>query len=705
MKKFFGLCLCTAALSLASVGYAAGTLEATLSCDEYGHIFTENNQTFQISVQSSLADTFSGDIEYDIISDGQVIYSKEDAVTIAPNGSYTDYPTLECPKYGIFELKVTITDGTTDYETVSIPFSYINASKDGETNKRMNVNTHIEVYNNGDEVVELLKKAGFGGFRNPIYWFQVEEHNKNEYVMPDHTQAVFDACEAGLEPLIVLSGGNGPWGAINTAESNLNMAPSTTEQINAFANYCAYVAEQFKGKVKYYEIWNEFNEPGSNAGDRSGSAYAKILAAASKAIKAVDPDAKVIGMATSFINNSFIQNTVKALKSTGDNNCYDIASTHPYNHNTTRGTSYIMTLTNTTKSITGKPVWFTERGWFTSTGENSVTEKEQAIHAVDDYLVFLANNTCDRIFWYDFQDDGMDIAEMEDNFGLIRATGASIPGEAKPSYIALAAMNKLLGQATYKSVASAGTGKVYSFTDAEGENLFAISGSVGNNVTVMTGDGKFELLDMYSNVIEVKECTGKYAFNQTDDIMYVRKHYEPADCNVSLKDGQLTVSGYSMESNQQVSFYVASVEGDIIYAGQTTCDSERAFSFKADAKGVNELYIKVNYGEVYDTEIETGFVLKLMCDGKRILSVKDITANGNVKLVVSVNEEIKEKTDVYGAVYSGNSVKYTNKITLNPGDTGDHDIVINLSGISQFDKISGFVWRDMDPLTSGVYFK
>lgn len=144
---------------------------------------------------------------------------------------------------------------------------------------------------------------------------------------------------------------------------------------------------------------------------------------------------------------------------------------------------------------------------------------------------------------------------------------------------------------------------------------------------------------------------------------------------------------------------------ELIYAGQTTCDAERAFGFTADAKGVNELYIKVNYGDIYDTEIETGFVLKLMCDGKRILSIDDITANGDVKLVVSVNEEITAKTDVYGAVYSGNTMKFANKITLNPGDTGEYDIAINLEGISEFDKISGYVWKDMDPVLNGVYFK
>ena len=110
----------------------------------------------------------------------------------------------------------------------------------------------------------------------------------------------------------------------------------------------------------------------------------------------------------------------------------------------------------------------------------------------------LDKGSCDRWFWYDFQDDGTNAAERENNFGMIEAVGAPIPGFAKPSYIAFAAMNKLLGQATYKQKNTYGSdGVLYSFTDAEGENLFALSGSVGTNVTVITGAGKYELLDMY----------------------------------------------------------------------------------------------------------------------------------------------------------------------------------------------------------------
>lgn len=35
--------------------------------------------------------------------------------------------------------------------------------------------------------------------------------------------------------------------------------PKTPEQIQAFSNYAAWMANHFRGRVQYYKIWNEPN--------------------------------------------------------------------------------------------------------------------------------------------------------------------------------------------------------------------------------------------------------------------------------------------------------------------------------------------------------------------------------------------------------------------------------------------------------------
>ncbi len=715
MKKILALCLClcTIVMSFSGIAYAAGTFEVELTSDRYGHIYTNAGQSFKIEVKNTSSTDFNGKIEYNILSDGNSIYSTEKLVNITAGGIYTDFPVMAFPKFGIFELKATVTDGTTVYGTDTIPFSFINASANGEGSEKMFVNTHIEDGSRADEeTVNAVRDAGFGGLRSPIYWFVVETDKQNEYKMPAFAESIKDSAEMGMEPLVVLSGGNSPWGVINTAENNLNMAPDTDTERQAFANYCAYVATQLKGYVKYYEIWNEFTQP-SNGGDQSPANYAKLLIAASKAIKAVDPDAKIVAMCTAGVDWSFISGVISNLRSAGKSNCYDILSVHPYSY----GTSYKDPASTYSslilvKSLAGnKPIWFTERGWDTSTTVNSstngISDYKQAVYGVRDYLVMMDKGSCDRWFWYDFQDDGTNAAEREENFGMIEAVSAPVPGFAKPSYIAFAAMNKLLGQATYKQKNTYGSdGILYSFTDSEGENLFALSASVGTGVTVITGAGKYELLDMYSNVVAVYESESAIRFTQNEEIMYIRKHYEPAGCAVAVSGGELVISGHTMENDQQVSVLVTSATGDYIYAGQTTCDGERAYSFTADRLGVNELYVKVNYGNVYNTSIETGFVLKLMCDDKRIFSLREITSTDNLNLVVSVNDTVAQKTDVYAAVYDGDKLECLGALTLDPETAkGEYSIEIKLNENSNYDKISGFVWENMKPVIDNVDFE
>ena len=716
MKKILAFCLalCMIVSCFTAVAHAEGTMEVELTSDRYGHIYSEIGQTFKINVKNTLATDFNGKIVYDVLSGGSSIYSQEKEVNIAAGGLYNDFPVIEFPKYGIFELKATVTDGTTVYGTDTIAFSFINGSKNGEGNKKMLVNTHIEESSRpAAETVNAVRDAGFGGLRSPVYWFQVETDNKNEYKMPAFTENIKDAAEMGMEPLVVLSGGNGPWGVTNTAEGNLNMAPDTDTERQAFANYCAYVATNLKGYVKHYEIWNEFTMP-SNGGDQSAANYAKLLIAASKAIKAVDPDAKIVAMCTAGVDRSFISSVISSLRSAGESNCYDILSVHPYSY----GTSYkdpesSYSSLALVKSLAGsKPIWFTERGWDTSTTVNAsttngISDYKQAVYGVRDYLVMLDKGSCDRWFWYDFQDDGTDAAEREDNFGMIEAVGAPIPGFAKPSYIAFAAMNKLLGQATYKQKNTYGSdGVLYSFTDAEGENLFALSGSVGTNVTVITGAGKYELLDMYSNVVAVYETESHIRFTQTDEIMYVRKHYEPAGCTVTVSGDELVISGYTVENDQPVSVMVtSSVDGGFIYMGQTTGDDERAYSFTADRKGAQELTVKVNYGNLYNKDMEIGFVLKLMCNGERIFSLNGVESTDNVDLVVSVNDEITTDTDVFAAVYDNgkdfHSIKW---LELKPGTAkGEYTLDIRLKN-NNFDKITGYVWENLDPVIDDVDF-
>ena len=217
--------------------------------------------------------------------------------------------------------------------------------------------------------------------------------------------------------------------------------------------------------------------------------------------------------------------------------------------------------------------------------------------------------------------------------------------------------------------------------------------------------GKLELLDMYSNVVAIDDNTdGSFKVTLTDEVMYVRKHFEPAGCSVTVSGNELIVKGHTEDDDKQISVMVTSAEGKYVYMGQTTCDSERAYSFTADRKGINELYVKVNYGSLFSSEVQTGFVLKLICNDERIFSLENVTATDNVKLVITVNDAITTDTDVHTAVYSGNELQSFETITFKPGTAaGDYSVDIKIKD-NNVDKVQGFVWENMNPVMDSVDF-
>jgi hypothetical protein len=112
----------------------------------------------------------------------------------------------------------------------------------------------------------------------------------------------------------------------------LQCAPTTPEAIQGFANYCAFMAKHFKGRVKYFEIWNEENGWFFDAWSVSGResmihAYGKALAAAAKAIKEANPEAIV---AFGGISNASLDFPRIAMEE-GAGPYIDIFAFHPYN--------------------------------------------------------------------------------------------------------------------------------------------------------------------------------------------------------------------------------------------------------------------------------------------------------------------------------------------------------------------------------------
>ena len=100
-----------------------------------------------------------------------------------------------------------------------------------------------------------------------------------------------------------------------------------------YADRSAGLAQKYGNKVQYYEVWNEWNGIfGPFGGWRENqaipavAAYTDLLCQTYKAVKAVQPNAKVVGGVTAGTGTSFIRNMLDG----GAGNCMDVVSVHPY---------------------------------------------------------------------------------------------------------------------------------------------------------------------------------------------------------------------------------------------------------------------------------------------------------------------------------------------------------------------------------------
>src|SRR4051812_11589446 len=75
----------------------------------------------------------------------------------------------------------------------------------------------------------------------------------------------------------------------------------------AYADFVAQMAQRYKGRLEAIEIWNEEDESAFWAGGANAAAYVNLLQRAYTAIKAADPQVKVVFGPTTGNNYAFLE--------------------------------------------------------------------------------------------------------------------------------------------------------------------------------------------------------------------------------------------------------------------------------------------------------------------------------------------------------------------------------------------------------------
>ncbi|MCF1303372.1 cellulase family glycosylhydrolase [Raoultella ornithinolytica] len=298
--------------------------------------------------------------------------------------------------------------------------------------KEVGVGIHFKAKDENDAVFKMLSDLNMNSFRTDYSWGMVEKKKgiyQSEGKLKSVDDAIFQAKNKGIKPLVILAYGN----VFYTGRGY----PITPEQVNAFTNYASWVATRFKGKVEYYEIWNEW-KAGTGVKEKSAARndsekYLELVKATATKIRKIDPNAKILAGGMTLMSNDDIK-WAETLIDRGMLNYIDGLSVHNYNYNyrsaAQRTPEYsLMMLRQFEESYYKKEnkyidIYLTEVGYPTCEGKVYCVDPKTMKKYYQEYNAALKDTSYIKgVWWYDLKDDGIDKKNKENNFGLYDFNG------------------------------------------------------------------------------------------------------------------------------------------------------------------------------------------------------------------------------------------------------------------------------------------
>ncbi len=309
------------------------------------------------------------------------------------------------------------------------------------------------------EALDKMAEAGVEVVRIDVAWCSVQSSGPNSYAKwyLDRLNLTINAARArGIEVLLVLFC-TPAWATSNPSASWETASPMPPKDPGDYGRVAGWLANYFRGRTVGWEIWNEPNHPRFWSG--TPSEYVRILKAAYPAIKAADPQARVVSGGTSYTDARWIE----TLYELGSRPFFDVMAIHPYMApadlppETENGEMWTISAVGGVRRLMdrygddNKEIWFTEFGWSShsnqypsckevygsnkdedlsdgkgcsSNGTMGVTAEEQGEYLVRAVQYVTRKNQSDgwnvtKMLWYNDR-NRVSGNVHEDNFGLFR---------------------------------------------------------------------------------------------------------------------------------------------------------------------------------------------------------------------------------------------------------------------------------------------
>jgi hypothetical protein len=308
------------------------------------------------------------------------------------------------------------------------------------------VGVNIHFTRGHEKDLDLIAAAGFKFIRMDFGWASIERA-KGQYDWSAYDDLTANLEQRGLRAIYILDYSNPLYEETSTSKNPITgkeeralASPQHPESIEAFARWAAAAAKHFHGRKILWEIWNEPNisfwKPKPDV-----KQYTALALATCKAIREVEPQAAIVGPATSGIPMEFLG----AFLGSGILAQLDAVSVHPYRNYTKSPETALADYQQLRKLIEYHapapakkllPILSGEWGYATHT--KGVSLETQAAFIARQQLANLYAGVPLSI-WYDWKNDGPDPAYNEHNFGAV-----TTDLQPKPAYITVQTLTREL---------------------------------------------------------------------------------------------------------------------------------------------------------------------------------------------------------------------------------------------------------------------
>jgi len=719
MKRIISICLILtifASLTSLSVFAEDGILVEIVEFTNYLNIEDNNSLTVKLTNKTAENANILLDVKVEAESDNLAL-GKEVSVALNKNSAVYQSIDLNSLEAGEYNLKLSAYKNDVLLTSYT---EYIFLGSKTQDYKNIGVCTHLD-FNTFYELsdIKLAKDSGFSIIRDECRWQSVEKV-KGQLKIPEHVKQYIDETERnGVEVLLMLAFNNTLY-----SENECDI-PVTEENIAAWLNYVEFVVNAFKGKIKYFEVWNEPNVENFNRNGATATQYAKLLKQTYAKIKAIYPEAYVVsgGIAGSSTDSDYI----KEMMAAGALSHMDAFGIHPYCRDESivderllisysSDIDYLIKDCGITKDI-----WIAEVGY--STHEGEYTDEEKGAYNVRTMLEFIADGRVEKMLLYQLRH-----VDRGEGYGMIDSDGT-----AYDSFKIVRALGDRISNADFVKKWSGYYYSTYQFKDrSTGDDIFVMwtkkdtprncnvstsksqpsadsSGVLNVTLSVDLGtdnaNSTLYKYDAYGNKAQIQSGSS-FELDFKPTYIVCEKPQKESFCNITEENGYIKGSGYI---NNAAEFVTVRAEAKFAkktaYIDQLEVENngEFEFSFKIPKDDVYEIYVyngAMNYEKINKNVLDAQITVTV--NGNPLEDLTGLGENGKVSATVSVDsgKSEAENLNFIAAVYTyDNRLLYTQvkSVDVIKGEDNKGTVEFTAEETADWESLKLFLW-DADSL-------